>query len=143
MIFKKTSSEHAVVALSVAGLIAGGGSPAIAQIRNAETKIEVPAFSELAKSGKIAFEQVCAKCHGTNALGTDKGPPLLHQIYNPGHHGDASIYRAIKYGSRQHHWRFGNMPPQPNVSDQQINAIIRYIRELQAANGIVFRRHRM
>jgi hypothetical protein len=35
------------------------------------------------------------------------------------------------------------MPPQPNVTDKQIAAIIRYVRELQTANGIVLRQHRM
>jgi hypothetical protein len=35
------------------------------------------------------------------------------------------------------------MPAQPQVSDSQITAIIRYVRELQQANGIATRAHRM
>jgi hypothetical protein len=35
------------------------------------------------------------------------------------------------------------MPAQPQVSDSQMTAIIRYVRELQRANGIIYRRHRM
>ena len=35
------------------------------------------------------------------------------------------------------------MPPQPQVSDEDIAAIVRYIRELQEANGIRYRPHRM
>ena len=115
--------------------------PAAAQGRG--TNILVPKLSDEANAGKIAFDQTCAACHGTNGVGTDKGPPLVHNVYNPGHHGDAAFYNAVNRGSRQHHWQFGNMPPQPNVTDRQIAAIIRYVRELQEANGIVFRPHRM
>jgi cytochrome c551/c552 len=35
------------------------------------------------------------------------------------------------------------MPPQPQVSDEELAAIIRYVRELQTANGIFYRPHRM
>ena len=129
--------------LLVGGLMAAGWNVSTADGQSRANTIIVPNFSESAKAGKVAFDQTCAKCHGKNAVGTDKGPPLLHRVYNPGHHGDAAFYRAVKLGSPQHHWRFGKMPPQPNVTDKQVAAIIRYVRELQAANGIVFRRHRM
>lgn len=86
--------------------------------------------------GKVAFARHCAKCHGANATGTDKGPPLVHRYYVPSHHADLSFVRAVRSGVRQHHWRFGNMPPQPEVSQEEINLIIGYVRELQRANGI-------
>jgi hypothetical protein len=35
------------------------------------------------------------------------------------------------------------MPPQPQVSDDQLAAIVRYVRELQEANGILYRQHIM
>jgi len=35
------------------------------------------------------------------------------------------------------------MPSQPQVSDREIAEIVRYVRELQVANGIVYREHRM
>jgi hypothetical protein len=35
-----------------------------------------------------------------------------------------------------HHWRFGDMPPQPAVAPAEVARITRYIRELQRANGI-------
>jgi len=103
----------------------------------------VTAFSTVAAQGKIAFDANCARCHGGNAIGTTKGPPLLHDIYNPGHHGDEAFFRAAKQGVPQHHWPFGNMPPRPDVSDKQLAAIVRYIRELQEANGIFYRPHKM
>ena len=63
--------------------------------------------------------------------------------YRPGHHGDAAFAMAVRNGVRQHHWRFGNMPPQPQVSDRELKAIVRYVREMQIANGIRYKPHRM
>ncbi len=105
--------------------------------------IAVPALSAVAARGQVAFDANCASCHGQNGAGTDKGPVLIHDIYNPGHHPDESFLRATRLGVRQHHWRFGNMPPRPEVTDTQISEIVRYIRELQEANGIAYRQHNM
>jgi mono/diheme cytochrome c family protein len=100
-------------------------------------------LSGLAQNGKILFEANCAECHGQAGGGTDQGPPLVHDIYNPGHHADISFLLAARNGVRAHHWPFGNMPPQPQVNEAQVEAIVRYVRELQAANGITYRPHRM
>lgn len=105
--------------------------------------IQVPAFSPIAKLGERAFSKNCSACHGLNASGSDSGPPLVHQIYNPGHHADEAFHRAVRQGTPQHHWRFGNMPPQMHVSAKQVSQIIAYIRELQEANGIRYEVHRM
>ena len=43
---------------------------------------------------------------------------------------------AVQRGARQHHWNFGDMPPQPQVTPEEIRAIIRFVREVQEANGI-------
>ena len=103
----------------------------------------IPEFSQAALAGKVVFDKNCAECHGENAAGSKKGPPLIHDIYNPGHHSDAAFHRATRQGTPQHHWAFGNMPPQRQVSKEQVNRILRYIRELQTANGINYRPHRM
>lgn len=103
----------------------------------------LPDYSMTARAGKVVFDANCASCHGINSKGTNKGPPLLHEIYNPGHHSDGSFVAAVRQGVRSHHWNFGNMPAQPQVNDQEIMEIVRYVRELQAANGIVYREHRM
>ncbi len=106
--------------------------------------VRVPALSGQASAGKLAYDADCASCHGANAAGGgDKGPPLVHDIYNPGHHADEAFVLAVRSGVRQHHWRFGNMPPQPEVGSEEITAIVRYIRELQRANGIFYKQHRM
>jgi len=108
-----------------------------------QVSVRVPDLSSLALAGQSAFDANCAACHGPYASGTDRGPPLVHDIYNPGHHADDAFYRAAERGVRRHHWRYGDMPPQPQVSREQMAAVVRYVRELQAANGITHRPHRM
>lgn len=106
--------------------------------------VKVPSLSARAQQGQIVFDANCASCHGVNGAGSGKkGPPLVHDIYNPGHHADEAFIRAARFGVRQHHWRFGDMPKQPNVSPEDARTVIRYIRELQQANGIFYQPHRM
>ncbi|MCH7555372.1 MAG: cytochrome c [Proteobacteria bacterium] len=111
--------------------------------RPAREGLVQPRFSALALAGNIAYDKNCASCHGVQGAGSDKGPPLIHDIYNPGHHNDESFFRAARRGVPRHHWNFGDMPPQPQASRQDIAEIIRYIRELQEANGIVWKKHSM
>ena len=98
--------------------------------------VTVPALSEKAQAGEIAFNANCALCHGANAAGTNLGPPLVHKIYEPNHHQDFSFRNAVQNGVQAHHWQFGNMPPAPQVAEDDIERIICYVRELQRANGI-------
>lgn len=106
-------------------------------------RVTVPPLSNVALAGKAAFEKNCQQCHGENGAGSDKGPPLVHDIYQPGHHADEAFFRAVKDGVPSHHWTFGDMPPQPEVPQRDVALIVQYIRELQVANGIVWRPHRM
>jgi mono/diheme cytochrome c family protein len=87
-------------------------------------------------AGQDAFERSCATCHGQEARGTDTGQPLVDRIYEPSHHGDAAFQLAVRGGSPQHHWSFGDMPAVPDVSDQEIVDIVAYVRALQEAAGI-------
>lgn len=109
--------------------------------REAQAFVVPEQLSAAASLGKKAFDENCAECHGENAVGTEKGPPLVHDFYNPGHHADGAFLTAVANGVRQHHWRFGNMPPQPHVTDQETRMIIAYVRELQQANGINYKPH--
>ncbi|GAB4360904.1 MAG: hypothetical protein Kow006_31150 [Gammaproteobacteria bacterium] len=86
--------------------------------------------------GQSAFQKNCAECHGNDAKGTDKGPPLIHRYYEPGHHADIAFQLAVKQGVRQHHWSFGDMPPQPEVSASSVNDIIAWVRQEQRKAGI-------
>ena len=101
-----------------------------------QVEVTVPALSAPAMAGSEVFAANCQVCHGTNASGGPGGPPLVHIIYEPNHHGDGSFVAAVRNGVRQHHWNFGNMAPVPGIADQQILEIITYVRELQRANGI-------
>jgi mono/diheme cytochrome c family protein len=86
--------------------------------------------------GKALFEQNCSPCHGPAADGTTQGPPLVHIIYEPNHHGDASFVLAARNGVRAHHWRFGDMAPLPNVTEEMVLEIVGYIRWMQRQVGI-------
>lgn len=86
--------------------------------------------------GAALYQQGCASCHGADLEGTDQGPTFLDQIYAPGHHADAAFFLAPKAGARAHHWNFGNMPPVPGLSDEQLEAIVTFVRSEQRAAGI-------
>lgn len=109
----------------------GGGTSITAAV-----DVVLPALTPTAKAGKSAFDANCAVCHGDNAAGTNQGPPLVHIIYEPSHHADPSFVLAVRNGVRAHHWPFGDMAPVPGVTDDEIVAIITYVRELQRHNGI-------
>lgn len=101
-------------------------------------EVSLPAeLSENAQMGERAFDAVCAECHGDNAAGRNgMGPPLVHEIYEPGHHSDMAFVLAASNGVRAHHWRFGNMPPVEGITQAEIRYIAAYVRELQRENGI-------
>ena len=97
----------------------------------------VPDLSPAALEGETLFNRSCASCHGKNAAGQDGiAPPLVHKIYEPNHHGDASFHLAAMNGARAHHWPFGDMPPVEGITGAELDKIIVYVRELQRANGI-------
>ncbi len=108
----------------------GGGPPIVS--------VSVPGtLSARARLGQKAYEANCGACHGRNAAGQEGiAPPLIHVIYEPGHHGDESFQRAVARGVRAHHWRFGDMPPVEGLTRRDVAAIVAYVRELQRANGI-------
>ncbi len=94
-------------------------------------------LSPEARIGKTAFNATCADCHGDNGAGRDGyGPPLIHKVYEPSHHGDMAFQLAVQRGVRAHHWSFGDMPPQEGLTEGDVKAITSYVREVQRANGI-------
>ncbi len=112
-------------------MLAGDGDD-IAQVNG----VRIPTLTEKAREGASLFAQNCAGCHGDHASGGEGGPPLIHIIYEPSHHPDRTFYSAVKNGVRQHHWRFGNMPPINGVDEDAVAIIVAYLREVQRANGI-------
>lgn len=141
-------SEQVPKLIIIAVMVGGFGIVASNLFGNgaggATVSVTVPSLSLVALAGKTAFDANCAQCHGENGGGgTELGPPLVHEIYNPGHHGDDAFLIAARQGVRQHHWPYGNMPPQPDVTESRVLEIVRYVRELQEANGIAYRPHQM
>lgn len=99
--------------------------------------VTVPVLMGAALDGEQVFNANCAVCHGENAAGRfGSGPPLVHKIYEPSHHGDMAFMLAPRQGVRAHHWPFGDMPPVDGLSDADVEQVISYVRTLQRANGI-------
>lgn len=102
----------------------------------AGTKPDAPSTPAEFQSGEAKFKANCAMCHGERGVGTSQGPPFVHKIYEPNHHGDAAFQRAAAMGVRAHHWQFGDMPKISTVTPSDVDQIIKYIRWLQRQAGI-------
>ena len=125
-------------AVGAAGYLHFGGSEEVGGSGPPIVAVTVPAtLSASAEIGRRTYDANCAACHGRNAAGQDGiAPPLVHVIYEPGHHGDESFQRAVARGVRAHHWRFGDMPPVEGMTRRDVATVVAYVRELQRANGI-------
>lgn len=86
--------------------------------------------------GRTLFAAHCASCHGADLKGSDKGPAMLHKVYEPSHHGDVAFQLAVKNGVRAHHWQFGDMKPVPGVTPDDVAHITAFIRGEQRKVGI-------
>ena len=102
----------------------------------AKNNLPNPNYVANANRGWRLFDSHCSTCHGPELTGTNKGPPLANKIYRSAHHADLTIYWAIQRGVKQHHWKFGNMPPQPQISSEQSADIVAYIRRVLREKGI-------
>lgn len=131
-----------VVGLMVMSLVLNSQA-VLAEHFNGHVKVKVGDLSPTAKNGQQAYNKSCAGCHGINGEGSLLGPPLIHDIYNPGHHSNRAFYSAVRKGVKSHHWPYGDMPPQPGVGFSDMAAIVKFIREVQQQNGIVRREHKM
>ena len=129
---------------AVIGILGGifmwqtGASTSSVQTKTALVDVTLPAsFSQAALMGEKIFQENCSQCHGANGSGVDgAGPPLIHKIYEPSHHGDQAFLIAALNGVRGHHWPFGNMPAIEGMTPEKVAKVVAYIREIQRANGI-------
>lgn len=118
---------------ALAMLVFGAGCEP-AQIDSAAlASANVPAGLE---RGRGLFDRHCAECHGPMALGTDHGPPLVHSVYRPSHHGDEAFQLAVSQGVKAHHWRYGDMPTVAGLTRRDVEHVTGYIRWLQRTAGI-------
>jgi mono/diheme cytochrome c family protein len=88
------------------------------------------------RDGEQKFNANCSACHGIGGIGTTHGPPFLHKVYEPNHHGDAAFQRAAANGVKAHHWQFGDMPKIDTVNPEDVDHITQYVRWLQKEAGI-------
>ena len=136
----------AAAALAIAGgaylALDSGSTPDVQAKAPAEgdpmVAVSLPdSLSSNAQMGQRAFDAVCTDCHGASGSGKlGFGPPLIHKIYEPSHHGDLSFLAAVQNGVRAHHWKFGDMPPVEGLTPSDVINIVAYVREIQRANGI-------
>ena len=122
--------------LTMSLLLGCGGCDGVAeQGREGRAPVQGPVPAEY-QAGEIKFRERCAACHGERAVGTNLGPPLVHKIYEPSHHGDLAFQRAAANGVRAHHWQFGNMPKIEGITPEDVQEITQYVRWLQRQAGI-------
>lgn len=100
-----------------------------------EATTSAPATADFV-SGEELYAANCARCHGADLRGTANGPPHLHPVYEPGHHGDDAFRLAIAQGAAQHHWDFGPMPAIDGLDEDDVDDIIAYVRQQQRDVGI-------
>lgn len=86
--------------------------------------------------GKALYQKNCASCHGQDLKGANKGPPFLHPVYEPSHHGDAAFQLAAKNGVRAHHCKFGDIQPVPAITPDEVAYITAFVRAAQRKIGI-------
>ncbi len=113
-------------------LLAAGGEPRPSRVQGFDPG---PVPGELA-AGERAYDRTCRPCHGPLGTGTEAGPPLVHRIYEPGHHADAAFHLAVRHGVRAPHWSFGNMPPISRSQLATVAGVTAYVRWLQRSAGI-------
>ncbi len=123
-----------LAALIIAGGIATAAISHAHEGHDLGIKVQIPLIlTPVEKAGKEVYDAKCAACHGKKMEGTHKGPSLIP--YDRAHHPDGYIARAIRYGSKQHHWNFGDMAPVEGITEEEIGNIITYVREIQAFNA--------
>ncbi|MBM4126730.1 MAG: cytochrome c [Nitrospira sp.] len=112
-----------------------GAAPACSQSESQPQSQAGTVPAEL-QIGEQKFMANCSACHGVGGVGTKQGPPLVHKVYEPNHHGDAAFQRAAANGVQSHHWEFGNMPKIEKVTPDDVSQIVKYVRWLQKQAGI-------
>ena len=81
--------------------------------------------------GEAIYGANCAQCHGGDLAGTDSGPSLLKPIYGPDELSDEQFADAIRNGVAEERWEFGPMPANGAITDEQIDAILTFVRAQQ------------
>jgi mono/diheme cytochrome c family protein len=84
--------------------------------------------------GEGIYQANCAQCHGGDVAGSARGPSLLDPIYGPEQLTDAEFADAITNVVDEQRWDFGAMPANGSITDEQIAAILTFVRTQQAGD---------
>ncbi len=96
--------------------------------RRAALHLPPPGFQGDPAQGVQLFSSYCQSCHGATGYGSEQGPPLVDKVYRPAHHADFAFHVAVRDGMRQHHWGFGDMPAVADITPEQTEHVIAFIR---------------
>jgi len=77
-----------------------------------------------AGQGVQRFMEYCAGCHGADAKGGDKAPPLISAA-GPLNRSDSELFRIVREGTN------GGMPPFAQIGDVNIRAVVQFLRKLE------------
>jgi mono/diheme cytochrome c family protein len=78
------------------------------------------------------FANNCAVCHGRAGEGVDdQGPSLLEAAYLADALSDEAIASAVRDGVASSDERWAPMPGFPRFDDEELDAVVGYVRELQ------------
>lgn len=130
--WRRHTTVAAAVAVLTAVIAASCGSSADDAATGAPSASSI---SGQGGEGAALYQSNCASCHGADLRGTDKGPSHLSIVCEPNHHGDDAFRSAILNGARQHHWNFGDMAAISGLADDEVEAIIGYVRSEQERQG--------
>ena len=86
---------------------------------------------------RALFATNCALCHGAAGEGTADGPALTEAIYLPDQLSDAQAAEAIRDGVPEREFAFGPMPAFPRFADEELDALVELMRELQRDAGVL------
>ncbi len=77
-----------------------------------------------ASQGAQRFMEYCAGCHGADARGGDKAPPLV-SASNSTHLSNSELFRIVHDGTT------GGMPPFAQIGDANIRAVVEFLTRLR------------
>lgn len=87
-------------------------------------------------AGEQVYDDYCGACHGRDFEGSVQGPSQLDAHFDPSKTTDADYRDAIRNGTPESAYDFGDMPAIRSLDDRQIADVIAYIRSVQAERGI-------
>lgn len=118
------------------GIFAAAVTAAVIALALAACAEDAPSGDTSPARGADVYERYCASCHGSDLRGDPTGPTLLTELYAPEVFTDEAFRRSITDGAPQQHWGFGPMPMVGGVRGSDIDAVLAFVRQQQAAEPL-------